>query len=109
MSAVQLLVLAILFEVGATLCLKASDGFSRAGFSALVVVGYVCSFAALGLALKNGLDLSTGYAIWSAAGTSLIAVLGVWVFRESLSPTAVLGVVLIVVGVVLVHVGSPAD
>mgnify|MGYP006206294991 CR=1 FL=1 len=58
MSTYLLLAIAIAFEIAATMGLKASDGFSRVGVTVLVVIGYVCSFALLGLALKQGLEVS---------------------------------------------------
>ena len=107
MSTYLLLAIAIAFEIAATMGLKASDGFSRVGVTVLVVIGYVCSFALLGLALKQGLEVSVGYAVWSATGTAMVAVLGVLIYRETLSPLAVAGIAIVVIGVVLIHVGSP--
>lgn len=60
----------------------------------------------LGLALSRGLSVGVGYAIWAAVGSALIAILGVVVFRESLSAPAIAGIVLIVLGVVLIEVGQ---
>jgi small multidrug resistance pump len=105
-KAYLLLVGAILFEVTGTLALKAADGFSRLVPSVVVVVGYVLSFACLGFALQRGLSVGVSYAIWSAVGTSLIAALGVVLFHESLTPTAIAGIGLIIIGVVLLQLGS---
>ncbi|WP_342659775.1 Multidrug resistance protein EbrA [Rhodococcus ruber] len=106
MIAYVLLAGAIVCEIVATLSLKVSEGFSRFGPSVLVVVGYVCSFTLLGLALNRGLPVSIGYAIWAAAGTTVVAVLGILLFGESLSGLAISGIVLIVVGVALLNLGS---
>jgi small multidrug resistance pump len=106
MSAYLLLVLAIGFEVASTLGLKASDGWTRPGISVLVAVGYVASLGLLGLSLKQGLDLSIGYALWAAVGTAAVAVLSVWIFREQLTPMAIAGIAVVILGVVLIEVGS---
>ncbi|MDI9948067.1 MULTISPECIES: DMT family transporter [Rhodococcus] len=106
MIAYVLLAGAIVCEIVATLSLKVSEGFSKLPPSLLVVIGYVCSFTLLGLALNRGLPVSVGYAIWAAAGTTIVAILGVVFFRESLSGVAIAGLALIVVGVGLLNLGS---
>jgi small multidrug resistance pump len=106
MSAYLLLVLAIGFEIAATLGLKASDGWSRPGISVLVALGYVASIGLLGLSLKQGLNLSIGYALWAAVGTAAVAVLSVWIFSERLGPLTIAGIAIVIVGVVLIEVGS---
>lgn len=97
---------AIVSEVTGTIALKASEGFSRLVPSLVVVAGYGVSFLLLGLALSRGLSVGVGYAIWAAVGTALIAVLGVVVFKESLSPAAMAGIGLIIVGVILIELGQ---
>ncbi|MFC9839468.1 DMT family transporter [Rhodococcus sp. NPDC127530] len=97
---------AIVCEIVATMALKASDGFSKLPPSILVVIGYVCSFTLLGLALNRGLPISVGYAIWAAAGTTVVAILGVVFFRETLSGMAIAGIALIIVGVGLLNLGN---
>lgn len=107
MNAYLLLSGAILFEVTGTVALKAADGFSRLLPSLLVVLAYAVSFVLLGLSLQRGLHVGAAYAIWSAVGTSVIALLGVLLFNESLSTIGVVGISLIVVGVVLLQIGQP--
>lgn len=106
MFAYMFLAGAIACEIVATISLKASDGFSKLGPSVLVVAGYVCSFTLLGLALNRGLPVSIGYAIWAGLGTTIVAILGVVFFHESLSAMAIAGLVLIVVGVALLNLGG---
>ena len=101
-----LLLIAIGAEVGATIMLKVSDGFSRPGASIAVVVGYLLSYVALGYALKLGLDLSTGYAVWAGLGAATVTVAGLVLFHERLSLPALAGILLIIGGVVLIHVGE---
>jgi small multidrug resistance pump len=106
MSAYELLALAIGFEIAATLGLRASHGLDRIWVLVFVAIGYVCSFTMLGLAMRAGLNLNIGYAIWSAMGTAVIAVLSWLLFGETLSVKAGFGVLLVLVGVVLIHVGD---
>ncbi|WFR72397.1 multidrug efflux SMR transporter [Prescottella defluvii] len=106
MSAYGLLAGAIACEIVATLSLKAADGFSRLLPSVIVVIGYASAFALLGFAVQRGLNVGVGYAIWSAVGTTVVAILGVLFFKESLSLPAIAGIALIVVGVVLIELGS---
>ncbi|MDH6283619.1 DMT family transporter [Prescottella agglutinans] len=106
MNAYGLLAGAIACEIVATLSLKAADGFSRLLPSVIVVIGYASAFALLGFALQRGLSVGVGYAIWSAVGTTVVAILGVLFFKESLSLPAIAGIALIVVGVVLIELGS---
>jgi small multidrug resistance pump len=96
------LALAISSEVIATSALKSSHGFTRIGPSALVVVGYAASFWLMGFTLKH-FSVGTVYAIWSGIGTAAIAAIGWIVFKESLNMTAILGIVLIMVGVVVLN------
>ncbi|MDQ1103700.1 small multidrug resistance pump [Nocardioides zeae] len=100
------LLAAVLSEVVATTSLRASEGFTRLGWSALVVVGYCSAFYALSQALVRGMPLGQAYAVWCALGIAAIAVLGIVLFGESLSPVQVGGLLLVVVGVVMIELGA---
>ena len=101
-SSMLILVLAILSEVVGTVALKASEGFARLGPNVLVVVGYSLSFYLLALALKQ-IPLGVAFAIWSGLGTAGAVVAGILLWRESLSPAGVVGILLIIVGVILLN------
>ena len=94
-----MLAAAIATEVVATVALKASDGFSRPVPSAIVVVGYLLSFWLLALVLKQ-LSVGTTYAIWSAAGTAAVALIGVFAYGEAASALKLASLGLIVLGVI---------
>jgi small multidrug resistance pump len=100
-----ILVLAILSEVVGTVALKASEGFARLGPIVFVAIGYGLSFYLLALALKE-IPLGVAYAIWSGLGTAGAVVAGILLWRESLSPAGVVGIVLIIAGVVLLNLVS---
>lgn len=101
-----LLALAIGAEVVATLALKLSDGFTKLIPSIIVVVGYLVSFGALGLGLSKGLPMGVSYGIWAGTGTALVAVLGIFLFGEKITPWGFIGIALIIVGVVLLELNS---
>lgn len=95
---------AIVFEVVGTMSLRAS--IDSSGWAVLAVAAYVSTFVLLGLALRAGMAIGAAYAIWGALGVTLTAALGVVLFAEQLSPAAIGGIGLIIVGVVLVETGS---
>jgi len=101
----MLLGIAILLEVAATSSMKLSVGFTRMVPSVLMFVLYALSFACLGKALRT-IEVGTAYAIWSGAGTAIIALIGVTVFNEGLTLQKVFGVSLIIGGVVALRIGG---
>ncbi|WP_166969835.1 SMR family transporter [Brevibacterium atlanticum] len=100
-----LLAAAILAEVAATLMLRASvaDPIWIPG----IVVLYATAFFILGLTQRLGMPLGAVYATWSASGVALVAMLGVVFFGELLSISAIIGIAVIIIGVILVESGSP--
>lgn len=105
MNAWGYLALAILAEVIATSALKAANGFSQLVPSLVVIAGYGTAFYCLGLALRS-VPLGIAYAIWSGAGTALIALIGIVLYKQKLDPAAMLGIGLIVAGVLVLNLFS---
>lgn len=99
------LTIAIAAEVVATSFLKASAGFTKPGMSLLVLAGYGIAFFFLSLTLKD-IPVGVGYAIWSGAGVTLIALIGWLAYGEKLDPPAILGMTLIVAGVAVLNLFS---
>ncbi|WP_263408164.1 DMT family transporter [Terriglobus tenax] len=96
---------AIVTEVIATSCLKASNGFTRPLPSVFVVLGYGAAFYCLSQTLKT-VPIGLAYAIWSGVGTVLIALVGVFLYRQTLDRAAVLGMALIIAGVLVLNLYS---
>jgi small multidrug resistance pump len=96
-----LLVVAIATEVVGTLALRASNGFTQWVPATITVVAYLISIVLLAIVLKT-LPVGIVYAIWSAVGIALVAVLGRVIFDDPVPPLAAVGMVLIVGGVALV-------
>lgn len=99
------LFLAIVLEVAATVFLKLSDGFTKFAPTAVMVVLYLLSFLPMALALR-GMDVGVAYAVWSAVGTSALAIIGMLLFRESVSVLKVVSIVVILVGVISLNLSS---
>ena len=100
---------AIAFEITATLCLRVSDGFTKLWPSVVVVVGYGASFVLLSFILRTGIAVGILYAIWSAFGIALVTVLGILLFNDQISRVSAIGLVIVIVGVVLVQLGTQGE
>jgi len=94
-------VVAIATEVVGTLALRASNGFTQVVPAVVTVVTYLVSIVLLAIVLKT-LPVGVVYAIWSAVGIALVAVLGKVIFGDPVPPLAGAVMVLIVGGVALV-------
>ena len=99
------LAIAIVTEVAATSALKASAEFTRLFPSLIVVVGYGISFYFLTLVLKT-ISVGITYAIWSGVGIVLVAIVGMFLYKQIPDIPAIIGMGLIVLGVTVIHVFS---
>ena len=86
-------------EVFWSTCLKLSEGFSVLRFSILTVIGMVFSFLFLSQATKT-LPLGTSYAIWTGIGALGAVIVGVLLFKESVSPPRLMFVALLLIGII---------
>lgn len=93
------LTLAILFEILGTTSMKLSEGFSKLLPSVAVVVFYVACFGFLTMALKK-IEMSLAYATWAGVGLAVVALVGIFVFGESITVMKAIFLTLIVVGVI---------
>ncbi|CAI3930910.1 multidrug efflux SMR transporter [Commensalibacter papalotli (ex Botero et al. 2024)] len=99
------LIIAIIIELGATSSLKASDGFTNWLYTTISLIGYGVSFYCLSMALRE-IPVGIAYAVWSGIGTVGICLLAWLIFKQNLSLISIVGIALIVVGVVIVNLGS---
>ena len=99
------LMVAIVFEIVGTTCMKLSDGFERVGPTIGLIVAYGISFGALTLAIKT-VDVGVAYAVWSGLGTAAIAAIGMVMFGEPFSYLRVFWIGVIVAGVVGLQLSS---
>ena len=93
------LVLAGLCEIGWSVGLKYTEGFSRPLPTILTVISMIVSLGLLGLALR-GLPLGTAYAIWTGIGTVGTVIAGTILFGDSVTVIRVACIALIVAGMV---------
>lgn len=100
-----LLIAAICMEVCGTTCMKLSQGFTRLLPSILIFVFYAASFTLMTFAVKK-LDLSLTYAIWSGVGTFLIALIGLFWFKEPLTVIKIVSMILVIAGVIGLNLSS---
>ncbi len=99
------LAIAILGEVVATSTLKATEEFTRLWPSVVVLVGYGIAFFFLTLVLRS-IPVGIAYAIWSGLGIVLVAIAGVFLYRQIPDLPAILGMALIVLGVAVIQLFS---
>ena len=100
-----LLISAVVFEVIGTSALKASDGFTRLGPSLVTACAYGLAFYFLSLTLRT-MPVGIAYALWSALGVILIALIGWVYYRQVLDVPAVVGLALIIAGVAVINLFS---
>lgn len=99
---------AILFEVFATLSLRASEGFRNKAWIAPIVLGYLASFYLLWLTLTLGMPVGIAYGVWTACGVALVAVIARFMFTEPLTWVMALGIALVVGGVLTIELAGVA-
>jgi small multidrug resistance pump len=96
---------AILLEILGTTLMARSDGFARPWFSIGTIASYLLAFVLLAQTLKS-MEVGTAYAIWSGAGTAIIAAIGILFLGEAASAAKLLGVALVVAGVTVLNLGG---
>ncbi len=108
-SAYGLLAVSIACELVGTGCLEACAGFTKPGFTAIVIVAYGICYWCFSKALKH-INLSISYATWTAVGTIGASLMGIVFFHQHLSPAGWCAVIAMVTGVFLLNVyGTPKD
>lgn len=90
-----ILVIAGLFEVGFTTCMKLSEGFTKINYT----LGFLL-FASLSLFLLNKaiaqIPLGTAYAIWTGIGALGTVLVGILFFKDPLSLIRVIFLILLI-------------
>ena len=94
-----ILILAGMFEVGFTTCLKLSNNFKHLGWGAGVLVCAILSFVFLNEASKT-IPLGTAYAVWTGIGAAGTVLVGIFFFQEPASAIR-LGLIAVLVGCVI--------
>lgn len=98
---------AILLEVTGTMLLPASQNFTKPVPTVTLAACYLVAFYLLTFAIRT-IPVPIVYATWSGLGIFTIAIASMVIFKQALSWPVILGLFLIVMGVVLVNLFSPA-
>jgi quaternary ammonium compound-resistance protein SugE len=77
-----ILVLAGLFEVSFTTCLKLSNNFTNWKWSVAFFISITLSFLLLNKAIQT-IPIGTAYAVWTGIGAVGTAIIGILLFKES--------------------------
>ena len=96
-----------LFEIVWAVAMKQSAGFTRLVPTVVMLIGMFLSFALLAWSMKV-LPLGTAYTIWTGIGAVGAFIVGIAYFGEALSAGRVIAAVLIVSGLVLMKLSTPA-
>ena len=102
------LMTAILMEILATICLKASEGFTVFLPSVLCIAAYFFVTWLIARALLT-LKIGPTYASWNGAGVAMGVVLSVFLYHETVSLMAIVGVVLVFIGVIICNLNESSE
>jgi Membrane transporters of cations and cationic drugs len=98
-----LLLVSIGFEVLGTSLLKKTDGFTNLLPTLGTLLSYFICLFVLSHVLKR-LPLSLTYATWGSVGLILVTIAGIVFYHETISMTAIAGLILVISGTVLINV-----
>ena len=101
------LLIAGLLEVVWAYGMKLSAGFTQLGASLLTLVAMLLSFGLLAIAMKS-LPLGTAYTVWTGIGAVGSFTVGIVVLGEAVTPLRLLAAALILAGLLLMKLSSPA-
>ena len=101
------LIAAGILEVVWAYAMKQSHGFTRALPTAIMVVTMIGSFGLLAVAMRT-LPLGTAYTIWTGIGAVGAFLVGIMLLGEAVNLSRIVAAVLIVSGLVLMKVSTPA-
>ena len=99
-----LLAVAIALEVTATSCLRFAGQGNLLAILA-VIVGYASALTLVAQVAQR-LEIGIVYAIWSAAGTAIVAIIGIVLLGEGVSVAKVAGLGLVIAGVVVLNLAA---
>jgi quaternary ammonium compound-resistance protein SugE len=101
------LFLAGLFEVVWAVAMKQSEGFTRPLPTVIMALAMLLSFGLLSWSMRI-LPLGTAYTVWTGIGAVGTFIVGAALLGEPLSTLRVIAALLIVCGLVLMKLATPA-
>ncbi|MBL6079724.1 quaternary ammonium compound efflux SMR transporter SugE [Belnapia sp. T18] len=102
-----ILFIAGLFEVVWASAMKQSEGFTRLWPSIVTLVGMLVSFGLLAWSMRV-LPLGTAYTVWTGIGAVGAFIVGIAFLGEAVNLPRLLAAGLIVSGILLMKLSSPA-
>lgn len=102
-----LVLIAGLLEIVWAFTMKLSQGFTRSGPTLITVLAMLASFGLLSQSMRT-LPLGTAYMVWTGIGAIGAFGVGVVALGEPLTPGRVVAAVLIVAGLILMKLATPA-
>lgn len=105
MNAYVLLAISIIFEVLGSTCLAKSENFTKLLPSCMVIILFTSALYIFSFVLKT-IPLGVAYAIWAGVGIVLTVCINILFFKQSVDFPAILGIVLIILGVVVINLFS---
>jgi quaternary ammonium compound-resistance protein SugE len=102
-----LLLAAGLLEIVWAYTMKLSQGFTRVGPTVWTILAMLASFGLLSVSMKT-LPLGTAYAVWTGIGALGALIVGIVALGEPLTAPRVLAGGLIVAGLILMKLSTPA-
>lgn len=106
------LLAAIVFEVGGTVVMKLSFGWS---FAHAALTGLILMWLAIGLSYyalakaTTGLPVGVAFAFWEALGLTLVTLASIFILDEPFSLQRLAGLLCALSGALLVHHGTVQD
>ena len=96
---------AIIFEVTATLMLPISKNLTKPVPSVIIIGLYLFSTYLMTFTLDY-FPIGIVYAIWSAMGIAIVAIFSYFIYSQALQWQAIIGLVLVIIGVVILNLFS---
>lgn len=86
-------------EIIFALSLKYNEGFTKLIPSIVTAISGAGSFYLLMLAIKT-LPLGTAYAVWTGMGAVGVAILGIFLFKESVDIYRIISILFVIMGII---------
>lgn len=102
-----LLTIAGLLEIVWAYFMKQADGFTRLVPSIITLVTMIASFGLLSISMRT-LPLGTAYTVWTGIGAVGAFIVGIAVLGEQASAMRIIAASLIVGGLILMKLSTPA-